>query len=599
VLRTSGRSWRPARLSDVTVLIPTRTELPALRAALADLDLPYHLATGTLVFASQEVRDALAALRAIDDPSDELSLVAALRSPLYACNDVHLAEFRGAGGRWDLRSDAASVVDASHPVAGALAHLRGLWERRWWVRPADLLATLLHERRASIVAFGSDRPAEAWGRLRYLLDQTRHFEESGGGDLRAFLQWADLQRSETITAHQPVAVDGSAEVVSIMTIHGAKGLEFPITILSGLSARPQTDRGASVIFGDDGLPGVALKKGRATRDHGDLVEVERQISEHEQLRLLYVACTRARDHLVVSAHHAPRGRLAPFARLVWETSGRIESTWRRLDPLATRSHLGQPTPTPPANVPDPAERQAWAAARHDLLEGQASSRVRSATAVARSVSGHELAGEDDDTAAEVDGAEPPIPTASRRRGRAGTAIGRAVHATLQVVDLHDPHDLDAEAQRQAHIETIPEHAGTVAAMVRSALAAPTISDARAYHREVYVAAPVGDQVLEGYVDLLVETPDGLVVVDYKTDTVRSETDLDQKLAAYELQGAAYAVALETATGLPVVACRFVFCRPAGAIEREVADLPTAMARVRAAMAGPPDPVQIAGSGGSQ
>ena len=65
--------------------------------------LPYRLATGTLVYDTQEVRDALAAMRAIDDPTDELSLVAALRSPLYACSDVDLFTFRASGGRWDLR----------------------------------------------------------------------------------------------------------------------------------------------------------------------------------------------------------------------------------------------------------------------------------------------------------------------------------------------------------------------------------------------------------------------------------------------------------------------------------------------------------------
>jgi ATP-dependent helicase/nuclease subunit A len=88
-------------------------------------------------------------------------------------------------------------------------------------------------------------------------------------------------------------------------------------------------------------------------------------------------------------------------------------------------------------------------------------------------------------------------------------------------------------------------------------------------------------LIEGYVDLLIETDDGLVVVDYKTDEVRSEADVDAKLAGYELQGAAYAVALEASTGLRVVECRFVFCRPSGAIERSVADLAQAMQRVRA------------------
>src|SRR5207249_8726068 len=175
-----------------------------------------------------------------------------------------------------------------------------------------------------------------------------------------------------------------------------------------------------------------------------------------------------------------------------------------------------------------------------------------------------------------------LPVAPRRRGRAGTAIGRAVHATLQFVDLGAPVGLEAQAARQAELEAVPEHADLIAAMARSALASDAVQLAAkaVSHREIYVGAPVGDRVIEGYIDLLVETPDGLVIVDYKTDTVDSEADVDAKLAAYELQGAAYAVALEVSTGTPVVECRFVFCRPYGAIERRVAELEGAKSRVR-------------------
>lgn len=70
-----------------------------------------------------------------------------------------------------------------------------------------------------------------------------------------------------------------------------------------------------------------------------------------------------------------------------------------------------------------------------------------------------------------------------------------------------------------------------------------------------------------------------MIVDYKTDTVSSAAEVDAKLAGYELQGAAYAVALEQSVGLPVATCHFVFCRPGGAIERQIHDLDSAKARV--------------------
>ena len=138
-----------------------------------------------------------------------------------------------------------------------------------------------------------------------------------------------------------------------------------------------------------------------------------------------------------------------------------------------------------------------------------------------------------------------------------------MHATLQLIDLANPRGLDALACQQSDVESIPDLAEQVAARVRSALTSDAVKLALAHrhYKELYVAAPEGDRVIEGYIDLLIDTPDGLVVVDYKTDSARSEADIDAKLAAYELQGAAYAVALEAVLGQSVVECRFVFCQP--------------------------------------
>jgi ATP-dependent exoDNAse (exonuclease V) beta subunit len=611
--------WRPARLPDITVLIPTRTCLPFLRDALAAFDLPYRLDTGTLVYATQEVRDALAALRAVDDPGDELALVAALRSPLYACADTELFTWRRAGGRWDLRHPVPPpALGPDHPVAAALAHLRTLWDQRWWLGPSDLLGRLLAERRAALAAFGHERPTEVWRRLRFLSDQARAFEEAGGGSLRDFLDWAELQGSEGARVHEPVLPETDDRSMRIMTIHGSKGLEFPITVLAGMTTRPaRSHRSFSLVWGDD-RPELRLGSQAATAAHDPRADLEAEMDHHERLRLLYVACTRARDHLLVSCHHNAGD--GSYGSIIWDHLGHRDGRWRRLGPQdpALPSRGAGPAPGGAPRPEDPSRRQEWAEARHALLEPQRRSRFVSATDTARLAgatstarlagatgtarlagatgtarlagatgtarlagqAGRGLAGEDDDGS---DTGDDGLAVPARRRGRAGTAIGRAVHGTLQLVDLATGDALDELARRQADLEGVPRAAATVADLARSALSSDAVRAALAapaLHREVYVAAPVGDRVVEGYVDLLVERPDGLVVVDYKTDGVRSDAEVDASLAAYELQGAAYAVALEASTGMAVVEVRFVFCRPGGAVERSVADLPTAMDRVR-------------------
>jgi ATP-dependent helicase/nuclease subunit A len=593
-------AWRPATLSDVTILVPTRTSLPYLREALEAAGLPYRLATGTLVYDTQEVRDALAAVRAVDDPTDHLSLVAALRSPLYACSDVDLFTFRQAGGHWNLRHEPAETVPLDHPVRLAFAHLRSLWLDRWWLTPSALLERLLRERQAFLLGFGDPRPAEVWRRLRFLVDQARAFEEASGGGLRAFVDWAALQSAESARVHEPLLPETDDEAVRILTIHGAKGLEFPITILSGMTTQAGGRRsGVSVLWGDDGPPEVRLRKGLATLNHDPRADIEFEMDTHEKLRLLYVAATRARDHLVVSCHHSVSrgGPTTTYGGKMWSYFEGCPELWQRLPegPVVGTPPLPFDTPVLPSTADD---RDAWIAAREAVLAPHRVPRVISATGVAREaqeaavdsevlnrIPRDQIADEDDDGADLADDATVP----TRRQGRAGSAIGRATHATLQVLDLADPRDVDAHVRRQCDLEAIPDKVPTVAALVRSALASSAVrlATTHPHHKELYVAAPVGERVIEGYIDLLVETPAGLLVVDYKTDSASSEAEIDAKLAAYELQGASYAAALEAVTGQKVVDVRFVFCKSSGAIERSLRDVAGAVARVRSTLRQPP------------
>ncbi len=599
----AGGGWRPARLPDVTVLVPTRTSVTYLRAALDARSIPYRLATGSLVYDTQEVRDALAALRAVDDPTDERSLVAALRSPLYGCSDVDLFTFRQAHGAWDIRSRPTGLAE-DHPVIAALEHLTSLWEDRWWASPSALLDRLLRERGAQLLALAERRPAEVWRRLRFLLEGARSFEEAGGAGLRAYLAWTDLQGADGARAHEPLLPETDDDGISILTVHGAKGLEFPITVLSGMTTKPGGQRsGPSVLWGEDGVPEIGVRKGVQTEHHEPRADLESEMDAHEKRRLLYVAMTRARDHLVISGHHKadtrPGATPDTYAAVVAGFATDHPELFRplpELPELPEASAVARPAVLDGVQ-PEDDDREGWISTRAALLAPHRAGRVRSATAIARDALSMSADPEADSETAdrELDDSSPT----PYRRGRAGTAIGRAVHAVLQFLDLPpyagptaataaDLAVLDGHVRRQCELEAIPEHHDTVAAMVRSALRshAVTLAARWPHHKELYVAAPVGDHLVEGYVDLLVETAEGLVVVDYKTDTVRSDADVDRKLDSYELQAATYAEALEIATGLPVIECRFVFCRPSGAIERAVRDLPGARGRVRDVLARP-------------
>jgi ATP-dependent helicase/nuclease subunit A len=166
-------------------------------------------------------------------------------------------------------------------------------------------------------------------------------------------------------------------------------------------------------------------------------------------------------------------------------------------------------------------------------------------------------------------------------------VGRAVHAVLAEIDLATGDGLLARCQAAAVAEGIAARAGDVRALVQVALRSEVIQRAVAsgtYWREVYVGVPIGDRVLEGFVDLVIETSDGLVVVDYKTD--RGSPHLAKQVAErYRLQGAAYALGLERSLERPVSACLFLLLGSDQAYEVELSDLSVAVADVEKLLLG--------------
>jgi RecB family exonuclease len=167
------------------------------------------------------------------------------------------------------------------------------------------------------------------------------------------------------------------------------------------------------------------------------------------------------------------------------------------------------------------------------------------------------------------------------KGRYGTAVGRAVHGVLQSVDLATGAGLAEAVAAQVLAEGVVEHTDVVVALARSALSSDVVRRAasRPHWRETYVGTVVGDRVLEGFIDLVYEDDDGLVIVDYKTDTVPLAA-LDRRVAYYRPQVAAYVTGLAAATGRPVARAVLLFLSPTGTVERMVDDVEDAVIQLR-------------------
>jgi ATP-dependent exoDNAse (exonuclease V) beta subunit len=560
---------RAPRWRDVAILVPARTSLPFLEAALDAAEVPYRVETSSLVYGTSEVRDLLQIARAVDDPTDGLAVVAALRTPGFGVGDDDLFTWRRVHrGRWDHQGRLPHGAPADHPVAVGLQWLGELHRERHWLAPSAVLERIVRDRRLLELAVEERRPRDLWRRIRFVLDQCRAWEEAGGETLRQYLRWAEGQSAEGARVVETVLPESDDDAVRILTVHGAKGLEFPVVVLSGMTTEMRgRPRGVEVRFPETESWAIKLRKGVSTADFDATKPIDEQMDHDERLRLLYVAATRARDHLVVSVHRKGGKRSTPTsAEVLWEAGSTAEGV-----ELFTAAHDDAPpraprTPSPAGEVmlaPLPTLDE-WRIAHDAALAVATRPIATSATRLAE-----EAARAKGDPGLDKGPRDLDLPP--WQKGRYGTAIGRAVHGVLQIVDLVTGDGLRETCASQAAAEGVLGKEAVIERLARAALDSALVQRAatRPLWREVYVGVPWGEGVLEGYVDLLYRDDDGLVVVDYKTDAWGSELDLDAKVDRYSVQLQAYASALTTAVAEPIARAVLLFLGEDAAIERHV------------------------------
>jgi ATP-dependent helicase/nuclease subunit A len=559
---------RPAGFGDMAILVPTRTPVGQLEDALDRYAVPYRIMSRSLVWESDTVRDLITVLQAVDDPADSVALVAALRHPMFGCSDDDLVAWKTAGGTW--RYDApAGGADASGAageslVGDAMAALRRYHDLRWWLPVNVLLDRIIRERRAVELTAAHRRPRDHWRRLRFLTDQARMFLDSGGGGLTGFVSWAREQIDSAADAIETITPERDDDAVQILTIHSSKGLEFPIVAIAGINTAPVT-RG-HVIWPPDSPPEITLYHKFSTAGFVAAQQAETVLDQQEQLRLLYVGMTRAADHLVISLYHHPPGHGTPdtHAMRLSHLLATLREAGAGYEPAAPA--VSARPPEPAAAPPEvPAEtRRLFRTTREELLKSLVTRLPTTATGLVED--------------AEEQSQEPPDPLEAPATGpaestpawpasRGGAALGSTVHRALEILDLGQTTDQAVNrAVTAACAELrVPHLAGEVRSRVQAALTAQIIQLAatRRHWKEVPIVAELGGRVVEGFIDLVVEGDDGLVIVDYKTDSTQSAADIETKVHHYTPQIRAYAQALALATGRKVATPQILFCRPAG------------------------------------
>jgi ATP-dependent exoDNAse (exonuclease V) beta subunit len=259
-----------------------------------------HLLVGGKAFHDrEEVESIRTALTAIEWPDDELSVFAALRGSFFAVGDEDLLDYRSRVGRFHPFRVPQELPETLRPIGEALAVLRALHVDRNHRPVADTVWRLLEATRAHAGLVLRQSGEQALANVLYVAELARRYEAGGGISFRGFLDELSEAADRGQGEEAPVLEEGS-DGVRLMTVHKAKGLEFPVVILADMTARLRPNEASRHIDAFRGLCAMKIAGWRPVDllDH-EAEEMARE--EQEGIRVAYVAATRARDLLVVPA----------------------------------------------------------------------------------------------------------------------------------------------------------------------------------------------------------------------------------------------------------------------------------------------------------
>jgi ATP-dependent helicase/nuclease subunit A len=578
-LRAEGFDW-----GEVALLFRASTAFPVYEDALERARIPFVTVAGRGFYDRPEVRDVLNGLTAIADPADDLALAGLLRSPAFALTDAALYLLRWGSGNEET-GEPTPLWEALHDDTGGLGHLD--LEDAVCARHARYTVNSLHE------LTGRAPVAEV---LKRFLDATNYraiLRLVGGGERlvrNVDKLLADAHRSQLVgigdfleyvqTLRDVGAREGEAPVeaggaVQLMTVHKAKGLEFPLVVIADAAHSGGGWSGPVYVAPDLGvvLDLTEAIPGSKTNAHPAAYRLaawhDALLDEAEERRLLYVAATRAREKLIVSGHvkiswaKADPGRLSLGGWLSWlgEVIG--------LDEVRLSA-----VPTAPQVLDLPWGSAPLTCVLHPLQEGTAAIEEISADLETTAIQADLVPGdliaplvtieepESDEKTQDRESDPPPrvwriVPRTQRPTGPAWV-VGTLVHEALRrwrFPDLPDfepflrPYALQAGLIDPAEISRTIGEARRLLARFQAHSLYAEMSAAERYH-EVPYCASLEDSCKTGIVDALYRSDGRWTLVEFKTDEIRDPTALDEHISdkGYDQQVQTYTAALTQLLG---------------------------------------------------
>jgi ATP-dependent helicase/nuclease subunit A len=593
LVKESGWGFRER---DIAILLRRRTQgnkdlTRDYTRALEARNIPHLLGASRSFHKREEVETVRAALNAIEWPDDELSVFTTLKGSLFAITDELLLRYRHRVGHLRPFRKALEADDpAFQPIVQALDVLAELHRQRNHRPFAATVNALLEATRAHAGFVVRPGGQQILANVLRVAELARSYEQSGGISFRGFVEELEARAAKEDSNETPTLEDDS-DGVRLLTVHSAKGLEFPVVILADITANIASREPDHHVDGNKRLCATRLLR-CAPRELADHEPIETLRDRAEGVRVAYVAATRARDLLVVPAlgEEMFDGWLSPLNKALYPS----RANWRRSEqPVEGCPKFGGATVVdrpmeydreeefsvrPGLVHPERGEHSVvwWDPAvlqlnvrsefgtQHEMLKkdngGLAAyrawqlARERVLTAASHPEREVFVASQAEQDAPQKIAVQWESTVESHLPRPSGRRFGTLVHAAMQDISL------DADADAIANLTALQgkifgateEECEAAQNAVRAALAHPLLERARSAvrcHREYPLVLRLDDgKVLEGVIDLAFVENNAWVVVDFKTDA-----DVSLKRDAYERQLRWYAHALTTLTKMPAEA----------------------------------------------
>ncbi len=605
-----GEDERPLDYGDIAVLLRNANNVgPVYRRELIRQGIPVGFGQGEGFFRAAEVSAVLSMLAVLDNPHQDIPLIAVLRSPALGFDADTLSAIRAAEPDADFYTALQSWSRNDKRGRDFLEKLARLRRQAPDLRAAQLVDLLLEELDLPALCSAMRDGAQRRARLMELLELSERFEKTGYRGLHRFVLWL---RRMAEKGQEPALGEENLSAVHILSIHRSKGLEFPVVFLCDLShGFNRRDLHSSVLVHPElGLgPKVVDLERRVEYPSLARDAVAQRLDREglsEELRVLYVGMTRARERLFLSAGSKDPAGLLEKLRPMAETpmapallaKAQNPAAWLLAAALAdgeehlririmepARSEAGEEAPAPAAA--DPAvERELRRRLAFVYPHREAESLPSKLTATG--LKGRSLP--DEEARSLVPAEESLFRLPDFQRGDTpltGALRGSATHLVLQNMDLTRS---GSEEQVRDEIRRLREgrflseqeaeavDAGAIVRLFASPLGRQMLA-AKELRREFrfsllcdaaefFPVAPGEQVLLQGVVDAFWEDEEGITVVDYKTDRVRTRAEAEERAKRYREQLRAYARALARICARPVRRCALYFLSPGETVEME-------------------------------